>query len=90
MFTDMKEMYDHSVQACLAHDMIQKEEIIKIIEKTKRDQRLQLEGFDKKYMLLTKNRLEKLERAVEGVLIDTAVVKGQVGADVMLYKFDSF
>ena len=41
-------------------------------------------------MLLTKNRLEKLERAVEGVLIDTAVVKGQVGADVMLYKFDSF
>ena len=40
MFTDMKEMYDHSVQACLAHDMIQKEEIIKIIEKTKRDQRL--------------------------------------------------
>ena len=51
---------------------IQKQEVLEVIEKTSRDQRLTLTAIDKKYNALIQNKLVNLERAVETVIIDQA------------------
>ena len=51
---------------------IQKQEVLEVIEKTSRDQRLTLTAIDKKYNALIQNKLGNLERAVENVIIDQA------------------
>ena len=51
---------------------IQKQEVLEVIEKTSRDQRLTLAAIDKKYNALIQNKLVNLERAVETVVIDQA------------------
>lgn len=70
IFNDMQELYNHSMVAFVQRLELQKKEVLEVIEKTSRDQRLALTAIDKKYNALVQTKLGNLERAVETVIID--------------------